>query len=406
MNPRLARLHPYPFQKLASLFAGTTAPTDKSGISLAIGEPKHAAPSAVLEEIKRQLHGLSTYPSTQGVRGLREAIAEWATRRFALDRVALDPDRHVLPVSGTREALFSIVQAVIDTDVVARPVVIMPNPFYQIYEGAALLAGAEPYYLNTTPATGFKMDFSQVPADIWARTQLVFVCSPGNPTGTVLTHADWVQLIALAEQHDFVIAADECYSEIYFDETAPPVGLLEVANALEVKDFRRCLAFHSLSKRSNLPGLRSGFVAGDGEIMRRYLLYRTYLGNGLSPVVQAASVVAWRDESHVRDNRAQYRAKFAAVLDILQPVLDVSAPDAGFYLWPVTPNDDQTFARELYAQEYVSVLPGSYLSREAHGTNPGDRRARLALVAPLTDCIEAAQRIRRYAETLPFRRTA
>lgn len=406
MNPRLALLHPYPFQKLASLFAGTNPPADKIAISLAIGEPKHAAPPAVLEEIKRQLHGLSTYPSTQGVRALRETIVEWATRRFALDRVTLDPDRHVLPVSGTREALFSIVQAVVDTGASARPVVIMPNPFYQIYEGAALLAGAEPYYLNTTPGTHFKMDFSQVPADIWARTQLVFVCSPGNPTGTVLTREDWAQLIALAEQHDFVIAADECYSEIYFDEAKPPIGLLDVANALEIKDFRRCLVFHSLSKRSNLPGLRSGFVAGDGEIMRRYLLYRTYLGNSLSPVTQAASRVAWRDEAHVRDNRTQYREKFAAVLNILAPVLDVAQPDASFYLWPVTPNDDETFARELYAQEHVSVLPGTYLSRDAHGANPGSRRARLALVAPLAECIEAAQRIRRYAETLSVRRTA
>ncbi len=400
MNPRLARLQPYPFQKLAQLNQGVVPPADKSPISMAIGEPKHAAPAFVLEEIKQHLTELSRYPATQGSLALRESIAAWATRRFSLAANALDPARHVLPVSGTREALFSIAQAVIDTDKIARPVIIMPNPFYQIYEGAALLAGAEPYFLNTTADNHYKMDFSAVPREIWQRTQLVYVCSPGNPTGAVMSQADLVELIVLAERYDFVIASDECYSEIYFDEDAPPAGLLQAAQAHGVPDFARCIVFHSLSKRSNLPGLRSGFVAGDGALMQRYLQYRTYLGTSLPPVTQAASIAAWSDEQHVRENRAHYRTKFDAVLEILRPVMSLQKPDASFYLWAQTPNDDELFARELLAREHVSVLPGKYLSRQAHGTNPGTGRVRMALVAPTAECVEAAQRVRRYIESL------
>jgi N-succinyldiaminopimelate aminotransferase len=330
---------------------------------------------------------------------LRAAIARWATRRFGLTRVPLDPERHILPVAGTREALFSIAQALIDASQ-PEPVVLMPNPFYQIYEGAALLAGARPYFLNTLPENGYRMDFARVPAQLWPRVQLVYVCSPANPTGAVLSHADFARLLQLAQQYGFVIASDECYCEIYCDEAHPPVGLLQVANDLGIEDFRHCLVFHSLSKRSNLPGLRSGFVAGDATIIERYLQYRTYQGCALPPPTQLASIKAWNDEEHVRENRRQYREKFDAVLDILAPVLDVSRPDAGFYLWPRTPQDDETFARELYARENVLVLPGRYLTRAAHGLDPGAGRVRMALVAPLAECVDGARRIRNYVESL------
>jgi N-succinyldiaminopimelate aminotransferase len=400
MNPKLAALHRYPFEKLADLLKGVTPPSDKTPISLAIGEPKHAAPRFVLEELIAHLDSVSSYPATRGQAPLRAAMAAWATRRYGLTDVPLDPDRHILPVAGTREALFSIVQAVVDSSQHQRPVVIMPNPFYQIYEGAALLARAEPYYLNTLPESGFRMDFSQVPKDILARTQLVFICSPGNPTGAVMTSADMAELIALADREDFVIASDECYSEIYFEEGAPPTGLLQVAHSLGIADYRRCLVFHSLSKRSNLPGLRSGFVAGDGALLQAYLQYRTYQGAALPLFTQAASIKAWGDEAHVRENRRLYREKFDAVLEILRPVLKVEKPDASFYLWPHTPQDDETFARELYQRENVLVLPGSYLSRTAHGVNPGHARVRMALVASLAECVEAARRIRRYIESL------
>jgi len=401
MNSRLGALQPYPFQRLADLLQGVTPPAHLSPIRLSIGEPQHAAPPFVLEALAASLKGLSQYPVTKGEAALRTAIADWANARFQLTQHPLDPERQVLPVAGTREALFSIAQAVVDRRAHAdQPVIVMPNPFYQIYEGAALLSGARPYLLNTTEATRFRMDVARVPEDIWAQTQLLYVCSPGNPTGTVLTQADFAQLYALAEKHDFLIASDECYSEIYFDEAHPPVGLLQVAQALGVRDYRRCLVFHSLSKRSNLPGLRSGFVAGDAAVLEQYLLYRTYQGCALPPPTQAASIAAWRDEAHVRDNRAQYRAKFDAVLEILAPVLDVQRPEAGFYLWPRTPIDEGEFTRRLYAEQNVLVLPGSYLSRHAQGENPGARRVRMALVASLTQCVEAAQRIRAFLQTL------
>ena len=400
MNPRLALLHDYPFQKLARLFAELKAPTDKSPIKWSVGEPKHPAPEIVLAAIRKNLDQLSAYPSTKGLPGLRQAIAAWLQKRFRLVPESLDPERHVLPVSGSREALFSIAQAVVDSTAAHTPVVIMPNPFYQIYEGAALLAGAEPYYLNTTAENGYRMDFSSVPSEVLDRTALVYVCSPGNPAGAVLDADDYRGVLELAEKHDFILASDECYSEIYFDEATPPVGLLEVASNLGIADYRRCLVFHSLSKRSNLPGLRSGFVAGDGELMASYLKYRTYHGATLSNTAQLASVVAWNDETHVAQNRAQYRAKFDAVLDILGPVMGATRPDAGFYLWPKVDISDEDFARGLYAGENVTVLPGSYLSRDAQGINPGSHHVRMALVAPLDECVDAAQRVQRYCEQI------
>ena len=418
MNSRLAGLQPYPFQKLAELTRGLVPPRGKSAIRLSMGEPQHAAPPFVLEALTANLGGLSHYPVTKASADLRQAIAAWANRRFKLANAPLDPERHVQPCAGTREALFSIAQAVIDRRAHAEqpatvmdggsaeyagaaiPLVLMPNPFYQIYEGAALLAGARPYFLNTVAANNYRMDFARVPAEVWQQVQLVYICSPGNPTGTVLQHADFAHILELAEKHDFLIASDECYSEIYCDESNPPPGLLQVAHDLGIADYRRCLVFHSLSKRSNLPGLRSGFVAGDSAVLEQYFQYRTYQGCALPPPTQAASVSAWNDEAHVRANRDQYRAKFDAVLEILAPVMQVEKPEASFYLWPETPQDDEAFTRELYASENVLVLPGSYLSRDAQGANPGRKRVRLALVASLEECVEAAKRIRSYIETI------
>lgn len=398
MNPRLTLLHDYPFQRLAQLFADSEPNRDKPPIAWSIGEPKHAAPQIVRDAIGENLDEISIYPSTKGLAELRRAIADWLTQRFQLTAGTIDPERHILPVSGTREALFSIAQAVAPDDSGNQPVVIMPNPFYQIYEGAALLAGAEPYYLNTTVDKGYLMDFSDVPEDVLKRTNLVYVCSPGNPTGAVMGHEQYHQLLELAERYDFVIASDECYSEIYFDEDKPPVGLLQVANDLGIEDYRRCLVFHSLSKRSNLPGLRSGFVAGDGELMKSYLKYRTYHGATLSNLAQRASIVAWNDEDHVRENRDLYRAKFDAVLEILSEVMQVSKPDASFYLWAQVDMNDEDFARRLYEDENIAVLPGSYLSRDSGGVNPGTNYIRMALVAPLEECIDAAKRVRDFIE--------
>ena len=401
MNSRLASLQRYPFERLAELLKGITPPAGKSPIRMSMGEPQHAAPPFVLEALTANLGGLSHYPVTKASIELRRSIANWATRRFKLDKAPLDPERHVLPCAGTREALFSIAQAVIDRHAHAdQPVVVMPNPFYQIYEGAALLAGARPYFLNTVAGNDYRMDFARVPDELWQQVQLVYICSPGNPTGTVLKHADLAHILELAEKHDFLIAADECYSEIYLDEHNPPPGLLQVAHDLGIADYRRCLVFHSLSKRSNLPGLRSGFVAGDAAVLEQYFQYRTYQGCALPPPTQAASARAWDDEVHVRANRDRYRAKFDAVLEILKPVMQVEKPEASFYLWPETPQDDETFTRELYARENVLVLPGSYLSRDAQGTNPGRKRVRLALVASLAECVEAARRIRGYIDSL------
>jgi len=394
MNPDLSRLQPYPFERLARLFAGLTVPAGLTPIALSIGEPRHATPGFITEEIITHLHGLAQYPTTRGRAELREAIAAWLTRRFRLPATSLDPEQQILPVNGTREALFAFAQCVLDR--AADPIVLMPNPFYQIYEGAALLGGAAPWFLNTTAATGYRPDFDSVPAAIWSRCQLVYICTPGNPTGAVMGIPELQHLIQLADRHEFVIASDECYSEIYPDEAAPPPGLLQAAATMGRDDFRRCLVFHSLSKRSNAPGMRSGFVAGDARLISDFLRYRTYHGCAMPPATQAASIRAWQDEQHVIDNRTRYREKFTAVLDILSPVLAVRRPDAGFYLWPETPADDCVFASDLLTQQNVSVLPGSYLSRRAAGSNPGENHVRMALVAPLEDCSEAAQRIKSY----------
>ncbi len=397
MNGDLQKLQPYPFEKLKALKAGVTPPALEH-IALSIGEPKHATPKLITEAVLSHLHHLSAYPTTKGTENLRQAICDWLTRRFELPAGSLDPEHNALPVNGTREALFAFAQAVVDR---SRPdaLVLMPNPFYQIYEGAALLAGAEPHFLACRAETGFLPDFDAVDAATWDRCQLLYLCSPGNPTGAVIPMAELQRLIGLAEQHDFVIAADECYSEIYFDEDNPPVGLLQAAAAMGNTDYRRCVVFHSLSKRSNAPGLRSGFVAGDAAVLADFLRYRTYHGCAMPLQHQVASIAAWHDETHVAHNRALYREKFDAVLDILDGLLPLQRPDAGFYLWPQTPIPDDAFARGLFEQQHVTVLPGSYLSRTVDGDNPGAGRIRMALVAPLDECVDAAGRIRAYIES-------
>ncbi|VXB62931.1 Succinyldiaminopimelate transaminase [Pseudomonas sp. 8AS] len=402
MNHALTQLQPYPFEKLRALLAGAQPPADKRPIALSIGEPKHKSPDFVAKALADNLDQLAVYPTTLGLPALREAIAAWCERRFGVPAGWLDAARHVLPVNGTREALFAFTQAVVNREVSSQEpgLVVSPNPFYQIYEGAALLAGAEPHYLPCLQEHGFNPDFDAVSDDVWQRCQILFLCSPGNPTGALIPLETLKKLIALADKFDFVIAADECYSELYFDEDNPPPGLLTACAELGRSDFARCVVFHSLSKRSNLPGLRSGFVAGDADILKSFLLYRTYHGCAMPVQTQLASVAAWNDEAHVRANRDLYREKFAAVLDILGPVLDVQRPDGGFYLWARTPGDDQSFTRELFAQQHVTVVPGSYLSREVSGENPGAGRVRLALVAPLAECVEAAERIRAFVKGL------
>jgi N-succinyldiaminopimelate aminotransferase len=394
MNPDLDRLQAYPFERLARLLEGSSPPRDLAPILLSIGEPRHPTPGFISEALIEHLHGLSQYPLTRGSAELRGSIAEWLTRREGL--APLDPESQVLPVNGTREALFAFAQCVLDRS--THPLVLMPNPFYQIYEGAALLAGAEPCFLNNRADNGFLPDYDAVPEEVWRRCKLLYLCTPDNPTGRVTPRAVLQSLIERAERYDFVIASDECYAELYPDEGHPPLGLLSAAAALGNDAYRRCVVFHSLSKRSNVPGLRSGFVAGDAAILKRFLLYRTYHGCAMSPPTQAASARAWRDERHVRDNRALYRAKFDAVLPFLAPVMTVTRPDAGFYLWPEVAGDDTAFTRALYESAHVTVLPGSFLSRDTQGENPGRGRVRLALVAPIEDCIEAAQRIRRFVE--------
>jgi len=396
MNNALDTLQPYPFEKLRALLAGVQPAAGKTPIALSIGEPKHASPAFVAQALSDNLAQLAVYPTTLGIPALREAIAGWCQRRFGVPEGWLDAARHVLPVNGTREALFAFTQTVVERS--ANGLVVSPNPFYQIYEGAALLAGATPHYLPCLAENGFNPDFDAVPAEVWQRTQILFLCSPGNPTGALVPVETLKKLIALADEHDFVIAADECYSELYFDEENPPPGLLSACAELGRSDFRRCVVFHSLSKRSNLPGLRSGFVAGDADILKAFLLYRTYHGCAMPVQTQLASVAAWGDEAHVRANRDLYRTKYDAVLDILEPVLDVQRPDGGFYLWAKTPMDDAAFTRALFAEEHVTVVPGSYLSREVDGFNPGAGRVRMALVAPLAECVEAAERIRAFLQ--------
>ncbi len=397
MNPDLARLQPYPFERLRQLCLGVSpAPTFRE-IRLSIGEPQHATPLLIQQALAEHLAGLAQYPNTQGTRGVREAIGQWIARRYAVP--LLDVETQVLPVNGSREALFAFAQTVIDR---TRPQakVVCPNPFYQIYEGAALLAGAEPIYLNTLPENGFAMDWTALAEPVWRDVQLVYVCSPANPTGNVMTLESWRALFALADSHDFVIASDECYSEIYGDENAPPLGALTAAKQLGRDDYRHLVVFSSLSKRSNVPGLRSGFVAGDAEVLKKFLLYRTYHGGAMNPAVQAASIAAWNDEAHVQDNRRRYAEKFVAVTPLIARHLPCTIPDAGFYLWAKTPIADTEFARQLLQQKNVAVLPGSYLGRVADGINPGENFIRLALVTSLEDCIEAAHRINDFCLSL------
>lgn len=400
MNPELDKLHPYPFEKLATLKKGITPKSDLGHIALSIGEPKHKAPEFVIQELQQQLNGVSAYPLTKGIPELRQAISSWLIQRFKLPESSLDPEQHVIPVNGTREALFAFAQAVIDRnhDPLNAPLIVMPNPFYQIYEGAAYLSGAEPYYMNTTSENNYLPDFDAISDETWARCQLLFICSPGNPTGAVIDKTTLQKLVTLAEQHDFIIASDECYSEIYFDESIPPVGLLEAAAEMGNTDYSRCVVFHSLSKRSNLPGLRSGFVAGDKDVLAKFLKYRTYHGCAMPLHHQMASIKAWQDEQHVKENRALYQKKFTDVLEIIGSKLDVKKPDAGFYLWAKTPVSDEDFAKNLFAEQNITVLPGSYLSREAEGINPGEQHVRMALVASYEECIDAAKRIRQFME--------
>ena len=393
MDPNLATLQPYPFQKLSALLAGLKPDAALRPISLSIGEPKHATPQFIRDVLIEQLGGLSSYPATAGGEPLRKAIAAWIERRYRIEKI--DPATQVLPVNGSREALFAFAQAVIDRSR-ERPAVVAPNPFYQIYEGAIILAGAEPHFLNLMADDGFVLDLQQLPDEVWPRTQLIYVCTPGNPTGKVMTLDEWRALFDLSDRHGFVIASDECYSEIYFDESKPPLGGLEAAHRLGRGDFRRLVAFSSLSKRSNVPGMRSGFVAGDAAILAKFLLYRTYHGCAMNPAVQAASGAAWNDENHVRENRRLYKEKFEKMLAILSPVTEVTMPDAAFYLWLRTPIDDTEFAKQLFGQYNVTVVPGSYLAREAHGVNPGRNFIRVALVAPVDECLEAAQRLRAF----------
>jgi N-succinyldiaminopimelate aminotransferase len=395
MNSLLDTLQPYPFEKLAQLKAGITPPKTLAHIALSIGEPQHPAPAHVVQTLLAHMDGLSRYPSTKGIPALRETMAQWCTQRFSLTH-ALNSETQILPVNGTREALFSFAQAVIDRK--NKPLVISPNPFYQIYEGAALLAGAEPYFLPCTADNGFIPDFTDVPDAVWQHCQLLFICSPGNPTGSVMSAEQLQRLITLAKKYDFIIASDECYSELYYDEAAPPAGLLQAASAMGLHDYSRCVVFHSLSKRSNLPGLRSGFVAGDAAIIEKFLLYRTYHGCAMPLQHQYASIAAWSDEAHVKDNRIAYAEKFSAVLkildkDIAAQKISVTQPDAGFYLWFDVKGSDTDFARDLFAEKNITVLPGSYLSRKINGHSPGAGFVRMALVATLAECTDAAQRI-------------
>lgn len=390
MNPNLNLLQPYPFQRLRDLFKGITANSAYTAINLSIGEPKHATPPLIKDALINNLAGLASYPTTIGSLALREAISNWISRRYDVPR--LNPETAILPVTGSREALFAFAQVVID-HTKENPVVISPNPFYQIYEGAAFLAGAKPYFLNTLPENGHAMDFESVPVEILKRTQLIYICSPGNPSGKVMTLAQWKTIFGLSDQYGFVIAADECYSEIYFDEAHPPLGALQAAHQLG-RDYKNLVIFSSLSKRSNVPGMRSGFVAGDEKIIERFTLYRTYHGCAMNPAVQAASMTAWNDEAHVIENRRLYAEKFNTVTNLMSGALEVEMPDAAFYLWARTKESDTEFALKLYSDFNVTVLPGSYLAREAHGVNPGKNFVRLALVASLDECIEAAKRIR------------
>lgn len=413
MNPLLSRLQPYPFERLRQLLGSVTPNPAYRPISLGIGEPRHPTPAllkdALCDAVQAPAGGLATYPATAGTPELKQACATWVQRRYGL---TLNPATQILPVLGSREALFALAQVVVNPRAFAdradgsEPVVVCPNPFYQIYEGAAYLSGAQPWFAPSDPARNFAVDWASVPEHIWQRTQLLYTCSPGNPTGAVMPLDEWQMLFELSDKYGFVIASDECYSEIYFRDEAP-LGGLEAAAKLGRSDFKNLIALTSLSKRSNVPGLRSGFVAGDAELLKAFTLYRTYHGSAMSTVIQSASAAAWLDEQHVIDNRAQYRAKFAEVTPILASAMNVALPDAGFYLWAEVPpafggtsgGSDTDFARALYAQYNVTVLPGSYLAREAQGFNPGAQRVRMALVAETAECAEAARRIVQFIQS-------
>jgi len=397
MNPDLEKLQPYPFEKLAKLKAGCIPPAELKHIALSIGEPRHPSPEIALGPLRDNLHQSNRYPLTRGGAELRQAIAHWLRHRFKLGAGGIDADQHVIPVNGTREALFAFAQCIVDRTPGAM--VMMPNPFYQIYEGAALLSGAEPCFYSTVKDNNYLPDFDAIDEDSWRRCQLIYICTPGNPTGAVMSEEQLTRLIEKSFKYDFVIASDECYSEIYFDEDAPPAGLLQAASNSGNTDFTNCVVFHSLSKRSNLPGMRSGFVAGDENIINSFLLYRTYQGCAMPPAHQAASIAAWNDEKHVLNNRELYREKFDAVLKILEPVSSAHRPDAGFYIWLDTQGPDADFTRRLFTRQNVTVLPGSYLSREVNGKNPGSNHVRMALVAPVDECIDAANRIKHFIET-------
>jgi len=396
MNSDLQRLQPYPFEKIAILKQQVEPNPELDPLSLSIGEPKHPTPTFILDALRDNLNKIAVYPGTKGTSELRESIASWLENRFKLPQI--NPDTQVLPVTGTREALFAITQCLIERKPNAK--VLMPNPFYQIYEGAAFLAGATPIYLPCVEENGFIPDLDAIDEQTWQDCQLFFMCTPGNPTGALTPASEIRKLIQLADKYDFIIVSDECYSEIYLDEDNPPTGLLEVAAASGNTEYKRCLVMHSLSKRSNAPGLRSGFVAGDAEILIAFLLFRTYHGCAMPPHTQATSVLAWQDEAHVAENRRLYREKFAAVMEILSPLMEIPKPQASFYLWPKTPIDDVTFTRDLFQRQHLNVVPGSYLSREVDGVNPGANRIRLALVAEPKQCIEAAERIKHFIETL------
>jgi N-succinyldiaminopimelate aminotransferase len=391
MNPSLARLQPYPFERLRALLAGAQPPAELSPISLYIGEPRHKPPQFVLDALTQHMDTLGSYPLTLGLPQFRKSVADWLTRRFQLPAGSMNTETMILPVTGTREALFAAVQAIVDRE--KDPVVVMPNPFYQIYEGAALLAGAEPFFMENDRETGTLPDLDSVPESVWRRCQLLFLCSPANPTGAVASISYLQRALELADRYNFIVASDECYSELYFDEANPPPGLLQAALASGHDSFQRCLVFHSLSKRSSVPGLRSGFVAGDPAVIKPFLLYRTYHGCAMSAHTQLASIAAWNDEQHVIANRALYREKFARVLPILRDVMDVQPPQASFYLWPRV-DDDEGFTRSLFERKNVTLLPGSYIARNSANGNPGRGRVRISLVATVDECIEAAGRIR------------
>ena len=415
MNPDLQQLQPYPFQKLATLFREVQPNSDYRAISLSIGEPRHSTPQFIRDALTNNLDGLANYPTTTGSDALRNTIADWLAARYGIpplnaqilagrETPGINPKTQILPVNGSREALFAFAQAVIDRTK-NNPIVVCPNPFYQIYEGAALLAGATPHFLNTMPQDNYALNFSQLPEDIWQRTQLIYVCTPGNPTGRVMPLAEWKILFEMSDRYGFVIASDECYSEIYFSEK--PLGALQAAHRLGRSDYKNLVTFSSLSKRSNVPGMRSGFVAGDAKVIEKFALYRTYHGSAMNPAIQAASIAAWNDEEHVAENRRLYAEKFARVIEILHPVLPVTMPDAGFYLWinisavrSHTPLSDTVFAQGLYRDYNVTVLPGSYLARSANGVNPGENFVRLALVASTEETVEAAQRIAKFTKRI------